>query len=87
MLGSCHTAPLAGTLVSTLSTVVAKLLFPDQISSAVVEWFISSLRKSLLSESRDSSVAICLAGLLGREMGATTATGTGSSPLAYSLAP
>ena len=41
---------------------------------------MSSLRKSLLSESRDSSVAICLAGLLGREMRATTATVTGYCP-------
>ena len=29
VLGSCHTAPLVGTLVSTLSTCLVKLLFPD----------------------------------------------------------
>ena len=39
-LGMASTSGVAGTLVSPLSTVVAKLLFPDQISSAVVEWFI-----------------------------------------------
>ena len=33
VLGSCHTAPLVGTLVSTLSTGWVQLLFPDQISS------------------------------------------------------
>ena len=29
VLGSCHTATLAGTLMSTLSARAAKLLFPD----------------------------------------------------------